>query len=727
MNNPTSTISILNVTPALRGDLRFGLQAHGAESCYLIEDERNGKFYRVGLPEYQFISLLDGTCSIREALAHTSRVLGADAFTEQDAAVLCEWLIESQLAETSDSSEGSRLAARSEEARKGKQRGNLNPLMIKLPAIHPDYWITSLTTVCGAWFSWPAFVVWLGVLVWTVAAVLSDGDRAWSETTPLLTSGNLPWLLGTWCLLKLVHELSHAVACKRFGGNVREAGLMLMLFAPVPYVDVTSSWRFASKWMRIVVALAGMYSELFVAALAAQIWLWAPPGQAKLLASNVMLTASVVTLLFNANPLMRFDGYYILADLLEIPNLYGLGQQYVSYLGRKYALGVPARVPAWGRFQGIAIRTYGIAATAWRLLVSVGLVLTTSVLFQGTGVLLSLVAAILWFLLPTIKFIRYLLWGNLHERPDLARFGVTALTLTLALVAIGILPEPGGIRAPGVVGYADRQVVRAPFAGFVRQVHVQGGQSVREGEPLITLENLELAADTAQILCAARISGIRGRGYQESGEIAAAQAETSERESLEQQGAEQQARLAKSPLLASREGVVLRRDVGELIGRYVEEGEELLVLAQERKKEVRWVANQMDEPYFRSHQGDRVLVHVERPQVGRISCILGTVEPNATLDPPDATLLVPYGGPLPARLDAKGDVNGDAESGPSYRFLEPHFAGRIVLDESNATRLLAGERVTVRLRVSRGTVAAWIVREARDWIDARLRQAGARD
>jgi len=138
----------------------------------------------------------------------------------------------------------------------------------------------------------------------------------------VLAPDNLVLLYVGLILAKAVHEFGHAMACRRFGGEVHVMGIMFMVFTPMPYVDVTSAWAFRSRWQRILVGGAGMLTELFLAALATFIWANTGAGTLHSLTYNMMFVASVSTVLFNANPLMRFDGYYILADLLDIPNLY---------------------------------------------------------------------------------------------------------------------------------------------------------------------------------------------------------------------------------------------------------------------------------------------------------------------------------------------------------------------------------------------------------------------
>ena len=258
-----STVEIANVAPVLRGDLHFSLQQHGEDTCYLIEDEKNSRFYRVGIPEYTFISLLDGTTTVREAMSHTAALLGNDAFTENDAATICKWLIDTQLANTEASGVSGRLVESQQKAAKAKRAQWMNPVIVRIPLLRPDNLVEWCTKRFGWWISWPAFAVWLGVVCLAIHQLVLNWSEMSSAGSHVFAAGNWLWLAICYCLLKVFHELSHGMACKKFGGHVREAGVVLIALAPIPYVDVTSAWRFPSKWKRIFVSAAGMYTEVF--------------------------------------------------------------------------------------------------------------------------------------------------------------------------------------------------------------------------------------------------------------------------------------------------------------------------------------------------------------------------------------------------------------------------------------------------------------------------------
>ena len=713
-SNKQSTVEISNVAPALRSDLKFSLQQHGGETCYLIEDEKNTKFYRVGIPEYTFISLLDGTTTVREAIAYTASKLGKEAFSERDAASICKWLIDSQLAFTDASSDYQRLLQGAETIAKSKRVQRFNPLLLRLPLVRPDGIVTSATKLFGWWFSKPAFFIWLAVVVYAIYEVATK----WSAVDPaalrILAPGNLARLLVSWTLLKIVHEFSHGIACKKYGGHVREAGLLFIVLAPIPYVDVTSSWRMASKWKRIVVSAAGMYTELFFGAIAAIICVNAEPGVVQQMAYNFLITASVVTLIFNANPLMRFDGYYILSDYWEIPNLYALGQQFTRYLGRKYALGVPARLPNWGWRRGLAIRGYGICAFFWRLFICASLILAASTILEGAGIVLAIGAGILWIGIPLVKFVGYLFQGNTIEKPSLRRFAIASVVVGCALGGLLMLPEPGGVRAPAVVQYEPLHIIRAPHSGFVTQVFLRAGSAVAAGQPIVQLDNPELQTEVAQMRIQGKQSEHRSRIYSKDEEVAALQVEREMRDVLKRQIKERDQQLSMSTVTSPAAGTIISREMQTLLGRYVQEGEELCAVGANDQKELQVSVAQLDLPKFSEQSGNDVEVKLHTPGSSPLSCVLGAVDPRADQRLPHDALAAANGGPLVVQpIEA-------ADESLKWQLIEPRFNAQVPLDSEMSAGLRAGQLTTVRLQVARGTMASFFYRGMTGWIDRRL-------
>ena len=402
----TTTIELGDLCLRLREDLRFAHRAVGGQPCFVVEDPLNRRFYRLGAAEYTLVSLLDGRTSLRQAVAHTTAVLGREAFSELEGAAVCRWLLDARLATHAETTGAQAIPESGGIIPSALSAG---PLSFRMPLGNPD----ALLADCHQRLRWatggPGLAIWLILLATAGLQLAFQAGGLWSDARRVWSGGEWPCLVLIWVILKFVHELSHGLVCKRYGGEVREFGVNLVLLMPMPYVDVSSAWRFPSKWMRIHVALAGMYAELSIAALAALVWVHTAAGPLHSLSFQTMILASIATVAFNANPLMRFDGYYVLAEWLDIPNLYSHGSSYISYLCRRYLLGMPASLPQWSLRKTLWIRCFGVASFAWRILVSVGLILAASAMFQGAGILLAVLSLMLWYGVPLVQGLRHAL------------------------------------------------------------------------------------------------------------------------------------------------------------------------------------------------------------------------------------------------------------------------------------------------------------------------------
>ena len=307
------------------------------------------------------------------------------------------------MAFTAASADASRLA----EAAGDKQQGGIakwNPLYLKVPLCYPDRLFARISPWINWIYSQPMVIATFVMIMIGAYQVMAHWNEFIIASKGVFVPGRWLWLGLCWLVLKIVHECSHGAVCKRFGGSVHEAGAIFILFAPLAYVDVTSSWRFKSKWHRIYVAAAGMYIELLIAAVAAVFWVRTEPGLINDLCFNMVLMASLTTLAFNANALMRFDGYYILSDLVDIPNLYSDGQLFLRQLGRKYFLGLPTELSSGSWSRDAFVRLYGIAAFFWRTSVTFFLILAAAIMFEGAGLVIALFAAAIWLVVPTASF-----------------------------------------------------------------------------------------------------------------------------------------------------------------------------------------------------------------------------------------------------------------------------------------------------------------------------------
>ena len=296
-------MELSNCKLQLRADLSFHLQEYNGAPCYLVEDELNSRFFRIGMAEHHLISLMDGKTTISKAISQSATQLGDQAIDEQDAITICKWLIDSGLATTDASRTSGRLIEAHEKADHKKRMQKMNPVTPKFSLFNPDSFLTKVNGLFGWVFSFPLFLLWCVVVGVALYQVAANWDLI-TNSSSVFSRDNWIGLGIAWILLKLLHETAHGVACKRFGGDVRQCGIVLIVMIPLPFVDVTSSWRFPSKWQRIFVAGAGMYVEIFCAAVAAIVWCNSDVGVIRQAAFNVMLAGSITTIFFNANPLM---------------------------------------------------------------------------------------------------------------------------------------------------------------------------------------------------------------------------------------------------------------------------------------------------------------------------------------------------------------------------------------------------------------------------------------
>lgn len=497
---------------------------------------------------------------------------------------------------------------------------------------------------------------------------------------------------------------------------------MFVLFAPLAYVDVTSSWRFRSKWQRIHTAAAGMYIELLIAFVAAIIWSRTGPGWLNETSFNLVVMASFTTLAFNANPLMRFDGYYILSDFLELPNLYASGQQYLSYLVNRYLLGTTRAPDRWCTGKGVFIKIYGISSFVWRIIVSIGLVVAATTMFAGAGVVLAIMATALWLGPPLLRFVKTLVTDAALTRRNRVQFLATTGTfLTLAVLSFTVIPWPGVVRAPAIVEYSPLAVVRAGSPGFLQQINVRNNQFVTEGDVLAVLVNDEIGLELAELELDIEDSRQLCRTHQNKRHLADYQAEVKRRESLAKQRRQKQGEVDQLTVRSPISGRIIGRNLDVLRNTYIRQGAEIFSIGHKQAMEVRISVAQVDLETFTRHIAKPVMVRLSG--VSRFSSPLVKVSPRASTEPFHAALCAPNGGPLAVRREREND---DASANESFELLVPRFSAVVGLDDQNCSDLHAGQCGTASFWDGSDTMGRHLHNVLSRWIRAKFAQAASR-
>lgn len=489
----------------LRVNLRHAVtmrkQLFRGETWYLLQDPFNNRFLRISPGAREFVARLKSGQTVAKVWEDCLARNPQDAPGQEDVIELLAQLYHANLLSCDLPADSSRLFERYQQRQQKEYRSKfMNLIFFRIPLFDPEKLLrhcAPLVQICTGRF---VFLTWLVTVLFAVKVIVEQSSRVISEANSLLTFENLGLLYLGLALVKTLHEFGHTLTCKRFGGEVHTIGVMLIVFAPLPYMDATSSWAFRSRWQRILVASSGMLFELFAAACAALLWANTGPGVIHSLAFNMMVVASVSTLLFNLNPLLRFDGYYILADLLDVPNLQPRAQAQLKHLAVRLLFGdLQSSSPAHSRKEAFWLTTYGISSGIYRLLVYGGIILFVSDRFMLVGMLMAIACIITWGIMPVFRFISYL-----TTSPKLARNRPRAIAVTLVagsalLIFLAFFPMPNRFSSPGVVEARRLLHVVNETPGQVTEILAVNGAMVTPEAPLIRLANPELTIEMAAV------------------------------------------------------------------------------------------------------------------------------------------------------------------------------------------------------------------------------------
>ncbi len=484
----TSWYRVAERKPKLRSHARLYRHRYRGEVWFLLQDPASARVHRFTPAARLVISLMDGTRTVAQLWEIANRRLGDDAPTQDEIIQLLGQLHSINLLQSDVTPDVAELFTRGErEDRARHRRSFANPMALRLPLWDPDAFLSRFERpIRLIWSRWGA-MVWLAVVLPALFLV----PPHWPElsnnfTDRVLALDNLMVLYLVFPLLKVLHELGHATATKAGGGEVHDLGIIVLVMLPVPYVEASAATIFKSKYERALVGAAGVTIELFVAALAFYAWLLVEPGVVRAALFNVMLIASVSTLIFNGNPLLRYDAYYILADLIEIPNLAARSARYWGYLLQRYILAFrEAEAPYGSGTEKAWFVFYGLAATIYRILVTVVIALFIAGRFFFVGVLLALWSVTAMAVFPVIRAVSLVTAGP-QLRKHRARAIAVSVSAVLALAAFLLaVPMPYHTHAEGVLWLPEEAMVRAGANGFLGTFLVQPGTRVVEGDALL--------------------------------------------------------------------------------------------------------------------------------------------------------------------------------------------------------------------------------------------------
>jgi len=572
---------VRGTTPRLRSHVQVTRQFYRGRRWLVAHDPTNNNFYRLTPIAYELVTLLDGRRTVDDAWQQVLAKHGDLAPTQPEVIELVGQLYSSNLLQVDASPETEQLLRRGRErVQKRFAQQALSIMYFKMRLLNPDPLLTRLEPIFRPVLNRWGFIAWVVLVVFALVQALPAWTRLVGQFDSVTSPSSWGFMLGTFVVLKLWHELGHGIVCKRLGGQVPEAGIMLLVLLPSPYVDASSAWSFTSRWHRIAVGAGGMIFELAAAAVAVLVWLNTQPGElVNQIAYYTIFSASVATVVFNANPLMKFDGYYMLSDYLGIPNMMQRSGKLLTGLCQKHLYRLKNVRPVTDLpGEWWTLLCFGVLSQVYRVVIFLSITMFLLGQWFGVGLVLAVWTVAAWALMPLGKLVHWLASSSQIAEHRL-RAVVTTLAVAAGLLAlVSVVRVPDWRRATGVVEARQRSGVFAPAEGFVDDVRVTLGQAVRKGEVLATLVSPELAARTD--LARAELADVQAqlRASRAQSEPAAERVFSTRVKQAKDELDELVKQAGELAVLAPMDGVIVSNDPRGMLGARLTKGQALCEL-----------------------------------------------------------------------------------------------------------------------------------------------------
>jgi putative peptide zinc metalloprotease protein len=694
MNTPILSAAwhrVADLRPRLRSGVTVQRQRHRNQTWYRLTSPLSGRRHRVNAAAYRFIGRLDGRRTVGEAWEALVEDCGDAALSQDDTIRVLGQLNAAELVQCERTPDLEQLF-RQYRARARRRRWlEMNPLAIRVRLFDPSRVLSAFDSGLPRLFSPGALVVWICTVLPAalLAAIHWTGLQAYAashlDTPRYLLLG---WLV--YPFMKALHELGHALAVRRWGGEVHDVGFTLFVLVPVPYVDASAASGFPRRARRATVSAIGILIEIFIAALAFYAWLNVENGLVRDIAFVAMLIGAVSTVLFNGNPLLRFDGYHVLCDILDLPNLDTRSRAFWRHAVERRLLGLdgPHFETAAGERKWLV--AYAPLAWLYRLYVGFLIVLWVAAKSAAAAILIAVTLAGMLLIAPAVALVRDVL--NHPQASDRSRAkGILAAATLGSALAIALAPMPYGAVAPAVIWLPERAQVRAETDGFVQRLAVRDGEPVKAGEVLVVLDDPALLASQAE--ARARLLALRVRQYQAfNADRAQAPSLAQAISHAEAELARIDARIAQLEIRSAASGRVVFVRPEDLPGSFVKKGDAVAYVLQGEEAIVRAAAAESDAALIRERLVGAVVWLEEMPGA--------TMTAKVRRDFPAATFRLPS----PALADRNGgSIVTDVADSEHLRTLEPVLLIDVALPRGAVRRI--GGRAWVRFDFGRAPLA----------------------
>jgi putative peptide zinc metalloprotease protein len=642
---------------------------------YLLENTTTGRSHRFNPAAYQFIGMMDGVRSVQEIYTHITGKLDEHAPGQEEIINLISKLYEADLLKVDTQANTEELFQRQTRQRSNKLKQRFaNPVALRVALWDPeDFLNRHFRKVEWIFSKWVA-IAWLTLMIFTISEALQHWPQInYHFGVNSLSPYNLMLLFLLYPPIKFIHELGHAFSAKLEGGEVHEMGVNFLLFVPVPYVNVSAAIHFRSRSKRILVSAAGIMVESFLAALGLLLFLAAQPGLVQDIGFNIFLIGGISSLFFNGNPLLKYDGYYILADAIDIPNLYQRAGQYWQYLFKRYLFGLRDAVsPVSAPGEAPWFTIYCLLSLVYRLGILWFIISIVSAKFFYMGVVLAIWMIWMQLLLPVYRALDFLFTSPAVQKKWLRALTASSLVMFMLIAFIGFAPIPSYTLSQGVVWQPDEVRLRAQHDGFVESIMVENNQAVTLGTPLLTLHDpfLRSEARIAQARVQELVARYRASRADNNIQAGIAKGELQVAESELQFIQEKSSAMS---IDAFKNGELVLLDADDLPGRFLRKGDLLGYIIDDERPTVRMAVSQDHIGQLRQMVTDIKVRFASVP--GRdFNAHIVRQAPEATNRLPSAALSSTGGGPFIASLNSETEL--ETEERVFLVDLQPDFEGR---------------------------------------------------
>lgn len=681
---------VATLRPHLRSQIEISLHDYLGRDWFILFNRSTGKTVRVPSADYDILRRFDGQTTLDKVWNDLAWSGQRDLPPQDEFIELVSRLYEAGIIALDALPRTATLARmQAEQGREWIIRLLRSPVSQKIPLANPSRLLRGdfMTGLAHLVFSRLGILAWLTLVV---AGVLTAIEH-WQPLTEnlsdrALSPSNLIILVAVYPVVKLIHELAHALGVRRFGGDVNQVGIMFLVFVPMPYVDASDINRFRSHSVRALVTLAGIFAEFAIAAVALMLWAQSDPGLWRAILFNIVFICTVSTVFFNGNPLLKFDAYYALADISQTPGLGTRGQKLLERWGRRLlGLSVGPDAETAGPSARVWMGGYAVASALYRVFISFSIALLLAGTIPHVGQVLAvwvIVGGLVW---PNAKA----LFGFLRSPAVSARRGVFALRLGLLLATLiallAVVPAPSRSTAVAVVTNGERAAVFAGVEGRVTTLHAKAGQTLRPGDPIVTLvpERLSVEAEAMAARIEAAVAKLRGSGSDARAGIT----EVLRREvrALEQSRDELLARLAMADIRAHAEGTWMPETPPPREGQFFSRGERIgWVDAPRSRRLVAHLPQTASRKIERGVTGADILF--QPGDVRRIGADRVFILPSATRQLADDRLADRFGGPV---------LTEPSEDASGYRAVSAGLPVEARLDLSQTS---VGTHLQIKLR-----------------------------